>query len=114
MAKAGRLIDTRADPREVVVYRKVDRGTLQRLKIDTSRFKDDQVPVIFRANLRDPATLFAVQEFRMHDKDVMYISNAKSVELVKFLDILNSVTSTVRGVSNDALDTREAVRELGD
>jgi polysaccharide export outer membrane protein len=114
MAKAGGLIDTRADPREVVVYRKVDRGTLQRLKIDTSRFKDDQVPVIFRANLRDPATLFAVQEFRMHDKDVMYISNAKSVELVKFLDILNSVTSTVRGVSNDALDTREAVQELGD
>lgn len=114
MAKAGGLLDSRADPREVVVYRKVDRGTLQRLNIDTSRFKDDQVPVIFRANLRDPATLFAVQEFRMADKDVMYISNANSIELVKFLDILNSVTSTVRGVSNDALDTREAVRELGD
>lgn len=113
MAKAGGLLDSRADPREVVVYRKVNRGILQRLNIDTSRFKDDQVPVIFRANLRDPATLFAVQEFRMADKDVMYVSNAHSVELVKFLDILNSVTSTVRGVSNDALDTREAVQELG-
>ncbi|EJJ26396.1 periplasmic protein involved in polysaccharide export [Rhizobium sp. CF142] len=114
MAKAGGLLDSRADPREVVVYRKVDRSTLQRLNIDTSRFKSDQVPVIFRANLRDPATLFAVQEFRMADKDVMYISNAKTVELVKFLDVLNSVTSTVRGVSNDALDTRDAVRDLGD
>jgi polysaccharide export outer membrane protein len=49
----------------------------------------------------------------MTDKDVMYISNAHTVELVKFLDILNSVTSTVRGVSNDALDTRDAVQDLG-
>ncbi|MBB4526539.1 UNVERIFIED_ORG: polysaccharide export outer membrane protein [Rhizobium sophorae] len=113
MAKAGGLIDSRADPREVVVYRKVSRNTLQRLNIDTSRFKDDEVPVIFRANLRDPATLFAIQEFRMADKDVMYISNAHSVELVKFLDILNSVSSTISGVSNDTTDTREAVRDLG-
>jgi len=113
MAKAGGLVDTRADPREVVVYRKVDRSTLQRLNVDTSRFRDSQVPVIFRANLRDPATLFAVQEFRMADKDVMYISNAHSVELVKFLDILNSVSSTVSGVSNDANDTRESIRTLG-
>lgn len=114
MAKAGGLLDSRADPREVVVYRKVDRSTLQRLSIDTSRFKGSEVPVIFRANLRDPATLFAVQEFRMADKDVLYVSNAKTVELVKFLDILNSVTSTVRGVSNDALDTRDAIQDLGD
>ncbi|XAZ21304.1 polysaccharide export protein (plasmid) [Sinorhizobium sp. B11] len=114
MAKAGGLLDSRADPREVVVYRKVDRSTLQRLSIDTSRFKGNEVPVIFRANLRDPATLFAVQEFRMADKDVLYVSNAKTVELVKFLDILNSVTSTVRGVSNDALDTRDAIQDLGD
>lgn len=114
MAKAGGLIDTRADPREVVVYRQVDRGTLQRLNIDTSRFKGDKVPVIFRANLRDPATLFAVQEFRMADKDVMYISNAHSVELVKFFDVLNSITSTISGVSNDAADTRSAVESLGD
>lgn len=114
MAKAGGLIDTRADPREVVVYRQVDRGTLQRLNIDTSRFKGDNVPVIFRANLRDPATLFAVQQFRMADKDVMYISNAHSVELVKFFDVLNSITSTISGVSNDAADTRSAVESLGD
>ena len=114
MAKAGGLIDTRADPREVVVYRQVDRGTLQRLNIDTSRFKGDSVPVIFRANLRDPATLFAVQQFRMADKDVMYISNAHSVELVKFFDVLNSITSTISGVSKDAADTRSAVQSLGD
>jgi polysaccharide export outer membrane protein len=48
----------------------------------------------------------------LKDKDVIYISNADSVELVKFLDILNSITSTASGVSSDVVDTRDAVREL--
>jgi polysaccharide export outer membrane protein len=114
MAKAGGLLDSRADPREVVVYRKVDRSILRRLNIDASRFQDDRIPVIFRANMRDPATLFAVQEFRMADKDVMYVSNAKSVELVKFLDVLNSITSTAAGVTGDVSDTRVNVQTIGD
>lgn len=114
MAKAGGLLDSRADPREVVVYRKVDRPILRRLNIDLSRFQDDKIPVIFRANLRDPATLFAVQEFRMADKDVMYVSNAKSVELVKFLDVLNSITSTASGATGDVNDTRDNIRTIGD
>jgi polysaccharide export outer membrane protein len=57
--------------------------------------------------------LFATQQFKMEDKDVIYISNSDSVELVKFLDIVNSVSSTVAGVSDDVNDTRNAVRNLG-
>lgn len=114
MAKAGGLLDNRADPREVVLYRQVDRTILQRLNIDVSRFQANKVPVIFRANLRDPASLFAVQQFRMADKDVIYVSNAHSVELIKFLDILNSVTSTASGVSGDVSDTRNNIRALDD
>ncbi|MFC5758224.1 polysaccharide biosynthesis/export family protein [Rhizobium sp. GCM10022189] len=112
IAKAGGVLDNRADPREVVLYRQVDRKTLQKLNIDVSRFAGTQVPVIFRANMRDPATMFAIQQFLLKDKDVIYISNADSVELVKFLDILNSITSTASGVSSDVVDTRDAVREL--
>jgi polysaccharide export outer membrane protein len=114
MAKAGGLLDNRADPREVVLYRQVDRTILQRLNIDVSRFQANKVPVIFRANLRDPASLFAIQQFRMADKDVIYVSNAHSVELIKFLDILNSVTSTASGVSGDVSDTRNNIRALDD
>jgi polysaccharide biosynthesis/export protein len=114
MAKAGGALDSRADPREVVVYRQVDRNILRKLNIDTSRFQGSLVPVIFRANLRDPATMFAIQQFRMADKDVLYISNSKSVELVKFLDVLNSITTTISGTSNDAADTKSAVQSLND
>lgn len=114
MAKAGGLIDSRADPREVVLYRQVDRRTLQRLNIDASRIQGDKIPVIFRANLRDPASLFAIQQFRMADKDVVYVSNAHSVELIKFLDILNSITSTSSGITGDVSDTRNNIRAVND
>ncbi|MGO7947097.1 polysaccharide export protein, partial [Rhizobium ruizarguesonis] len=70
-------------------------------------------PVNLVANLRDPATLFDVQQFKMEDKDIIYISNSASVELVKFLDIVNSVSSTISGVADDANDNSNAVQDLG-
>jgi polysaccharide export outer membrane protein len=112
LAKAGGLVDTRANPSQVMLYRVVDKLLLARLGVDVSRFTADSVPVIFRANLRDPGAFFAMQKFPMQDKDVIYITNADSVELLKFLDILNSVTSTASGVSKDVVDTRDAVRDL--
>ncbi|MBB3522136.1 polysaccharide export protein [Rhizobium sp. 268] len=113
IAKAGGLRDDRADPAQVLLYRLVPKKTVQSMNVDTTRFAGETVPVIVRANLRDPATLFAVQQFKMEDKDIIYISNSDSVELVKFLDIVNSVSSTVAGVTDDANDTRNAVQDLG-
>nr|WP_245277993.1 polysaccharide biosynthesis/export family protein [Rhizobium leguminosarum] len=113
IAKAGGLRDDRADPAQVLLYRLVPKKTVQAMHVDTTRFAGETVPVIVRANMRDPATLFAVQQFKMEDKDIIYISNSDSVELVKFLDIVNSVSSTVSGVTDDARDTRNAVQDLG-
>lgn len=112
LGKAGGLLDGRADPAQVLVYRTVDRKTLEGIGVNTSRFPAGDVPVIFRANMRDPASLFAAQKFAMQDKDVMYVTNSDSVELLKFLNIVNSVTSTASGVSTDAVTTRDANREL--
>ncbi|MDI5923246.1 polysaccharide export protein [Rhizobium leguminosarum] len=113
IAKAGGLRDDRADPAQVLLYRLVPKKTVAAMHVDATRFTGETVPVIIRANLRDPATLFAVQQFKMEDKDIIYISNSDSVELVKFLDIVNSVSSTVSGVADDANDTRNAVNDLG-
>ena len=52
---------------------------------------DGRVAVIYRANLKDPATFFAAQEFPVKDKDLLYVSNASSVELQKFLNLLFTV-----------------------
>lgn len=112
LGKAGGLLDDRADPAQVLLYRTVDRHTLERLGVNTTRFPTGSVPVVFRANMRDPAAIFAMQKFAMQDKDVLYVTNSDSVELSKFLNIVNSVTSTVSGVSSDGVTTRDAGRDL--
>ncbi len=112
LGKAGGLLDGRADPARVMLYRIVPKAMLAKLGVDTHKFVSDEVPVIFRANLRDPAAFFAVQKFAMSDKDILYVSNSDSVELLKFLNLVNSVTSTASGVSSDVVDTRNALRAL--
>ena len=39
----------------------------------------------------------------MRHKDVIYVSNAELIEVVKFLDYLRAITSTVAGVRGDIL-----------
>ncbi len=112
LGKAGGLLDARANPAQLMLYRTVEKSFLSKLGVDTAKFSGETVPVIFRANLRDPGAFFAVQKFPMQDKDVIYVSNSDSVEVLKFLEILNSVTSTASGVTSDAVSTRDAIRDL--
>ncbi|CAN7261125.1 polysaccharide biosynthesis/export family protein [Neorhizobium tomejilense] len=100
LAKAGGLLDDKAEPQSVLLYRLVERDLLRNIGLDVGRFRARDVPVIFRSNLRDPAAFFAVQQFPMQDKDVIYVSTADAVELVKFLTILNSVTASTRDIAS--------------
>lgn len=100
LGKAGGLLDDKAEPRAVLLYRMADKSFLRSIGVDASRFRSEEVPVIFRANLRDPAGFFAIQKFPMQNKDVLYVSTSDAVELTKFLTILNSATSSVSNVTN--------------
>ena len=72
-----------------------------------------QIPTIYRVNMRQGQGLFLAQKMEMRDRDVIYVSNADQVELTKFLNLVNDVSSTVSGVSSDALVTRNSIRALG-
>lgn len=114
VAKAGGLLDARANPGQVFLYRMEYRETLDALKVDLKKFPASQkfVPTIYRANFRDPSSFFFAQSFPMRHKDIIYVSNADSIEVIKFLAYLNTITSTVSGVSSDALVTRDSIRAL--
>ena len=115
VAKAGGLLDFRANPGQVFLYRLEHREMLESLKVDLGRFPPPQkmIPVVYRANFRDPSSFFFAQAFPMRHKDVIYVSDADSVEVVKFLVYLRQISSTVAGVSLDALVTRDTARALG-
>jgi polysaccharide export outer membrane protein len=114
IAKTGGLLDGRADPAQVFLYREVPRETLEKVGVDVSHFSGDIIPTVFRANLRDPAMFFAIQQFKMKDKDIIYVSNADAVELTKFMALLNDVSNTTANIPANAVTTKRAFRRIDD
>ena len=56
------------------------------------------VPVVYRIDLRNPASFFVMQSFAINNKDILYVSNAPAAELQKFLNIVFSVAYPVLNV----------------
>jgi polysaccharide biosynthesis/export protein len=104
VAKAGGLLDAQADPAATFLYRPMPRDIAEALGIDVSRFNTTLVPVIFNVNLRDPAGYFLATQVRMRDKDVLYISNAAAVEIVKVFNFIRSFMATVSDTANAGSD----------
>lgn len=98
LAKAGGLLDNRADPTGVFLFRWEPAELARRLKPDANALIDgrDMVPVIYRLDFRDPAKLFLSQRFRVYDKDLLYVTNAPLNQLQKFVVLINAVVAPVR------------------
>lgn len=112
LAKAGGLVDTRANP-QVLLYRMEHRETLEKIGVDIRAFATQEfIPTIYRANFRDPSSFFFAQRFPMRNKDAIYVANADSIEVEKFMAHSRSITSYVAGTATDVLVTRDAVRAL--
>ncbi|ODN71321.1 polysaccharide biosynthesis/export family protein [Methylobrevis pamukkalensis] len=95
IAKAGGLLDNRADPAGVFIYRMEQRTILSRLKPDSQVLASnygETVPVIYRLDLRAPAGLFMAKQFQVYDKDTIYVANAKLSEIQKFLTLVGTLT----------------------
>jgi polysaccharide export outer membrane protein len=115
VAKAGGLMDNRANPAQVFLYRMERRETLEAMKVNLAKFPREQklIPTIYRANFRDPSSFFFAQSFPMRHKDIIYVTNADAVELAKFLDFLRTITSTVAGVATDGVLIGDPARAFG-
>jgi polysaccharide biosynthesis/export protein len=94
IAKAGGLNDATAEPASVFLYRGEPREVAQRLGIDCSKFEGPIIPIIYNVNLRDPSGFFLARGFEIRNKDVLYVSNATSVQVTKFLLYLRTIMAT--------------------
>lgn len=92
--KFGGLVDSQADPAAIFLYRGETREVAQQLGVDCSRFEGPIIPIIYSVNFRDPSGYFLAQSFEMRNKDVVYTSNAPSVEATKFLTFLRTIMAT--------------------
>ena len=91
LARAGGLQDTRSDARGVFIFRFEPADALKWPKQPVMSTPEGLVPVIYRIDLRNPASFFAMQSFGINNKDLLYVSNAPAVELQKFLNVVFSV-----------------------
>ena len=97
LGKAGGLQDAQADPASVFVYRLEEPEVLKHMGVDysTAMRSVRLVPTVYSIDLRDPSGMLMAQSFRMHDKDALFIGNAKSIEYLKFMNVINATTTTV-------------------
>ncbi len=93
LGKAGGLLDGRANPGAVLVYRIEDRETAAKLGVPIEKFTDEHIPVIYQFNLRDPGGFFLASSFHVLNKDVIYIGNAAVVQFMKLVDVVGTTAA---------------------
>lgn len=96
VSRAEGLLDNRADPRSVFLYRLEDRRALEAYGAELVGFPDHarRIPTVYRANFRAAQGFFLAQNFSMKNKDVLYISNSDATEVFKFLDLVRAFPDT--------------------
>lgn len=89
IARAGGINDNRADPTGVFVIRYEQPGDYGQLGLPRPLpGTTGDVPVIYRLNMRDPNGFFLSRRFPVRNKDILFVSNASSLELQKMMAIL--------------------------
>ena len=95
IAKVGGLADYRADPAGVFLFRYEPPAIARALRPDSPLLANGWVPVVYRLNMRDPASLFVAQSFPIFNKDVLFVSNAPLIDAQKAFQIFNLVAAPV-------------------
>jgi polysaccharide export outer membrane protein len=95
LARSGGLIDTRSNPEGVFIFRFVPVGALDWPHQPVMQTPDGLVPVVFRIDLDNPSSFFVMQSFPIENKDVLYVANAPATELLKFLNLLFTLSYPV-------------------
>ncbi|MEO8723084.1 MAG: polysaccharide biosynthesis/export family protein [Sphingobium sp.] len=91
LGRVAGLQDQRADVKGVFIFRLEDPSALDSATRQSAKTTPDgKVPIIYRINMKDPATFFIAQSFSMRNKDVLYISNAPLADVQKFVNVISS------------------------
>jgi polysaccharide export outer membrane protein len=91
LARSGGLIDSRSNARGVFIFRFEPKAALAWPREPVMTTSEGMVPAVFRIDLSDPASFFAIQSFPIENRDILYVSNAPITEVQKALNVLFSV-----------------------
>lgn len=92
VASAGGLLDQRADSTGLFVFRYERPETLNLLGIDhtrATRGAGGRIPAIYRINMKHAKSYFYAQSFILTNRDSVFVANADTAQLEKFLRLVN-------------------------
>ena len=96
LGRVGGLQDNRADIRGVFLFRFEDPRALDPSLVAGARTTaDGKIPVIYRVDMKNPATFLVAQTFPIKNKDLLYVANAPLTDFAKFAGIVSSLTYSV-------------------
>lgn len=93
LAKAGGILDYAANPAGVFVLRFEPEATMRLLPQAEGHpvARNGVVPVVYLLNMRKPQALFTARRFVMHNKDIVYVSDAPVVDIQKVLGLFGQI-----------------------
>lgn len=96
IAKAGGLLDNRADASGVFLLRFEPAGVAAQLQQQPQgRYEKELVPVVYRLNLRDANSYFLASTIPIHNRDILYVASAPLNEVQKVVSMIGLLTSPV-------------------
>ena len=111
-AAAG-LNDERAEPAGIFVFRQERADLVCALKNEKPCAAPDRPrAVVYRLNLRQPEGIAFAQRIPLRNKDVVYVANADTVELLKFMRLMSATSSLASNLATTANQTGAAVQRF--
>ena len=95
LGQASGLLDDRSDPKGLFVFRFEDAKVMRQLGLDAP--DSGVAPVVYNIDFSNAQGVFLTQAFRVRDKDIVYVSNAPTTDLEKFLKLVGGVTGVAAG-----------------
>ena len=97
MAKAGGLLDDRADPRAVFLFRYEPVSLVQALgQPIASGARDGLSPIVYRLDLMEANSYLLARRFPVRDKDIIFVADAESRPIYGFFQALSKVAGPIQ------------------
>lgn len=91
---AAGLNSVRAEPSGTFIFRRERAEVVCALKAERPcAAPDTPRPVVYRLDLRNPAGFALAQRIPMRNKDVVYVADANTIELLKFLSLVSAFSN---------------------
>jgi polysaccharide biosynthesis/export protein len=96
LGRAGGLLDDRADPRAVFLFRYEPADLVQALGQPLATAAPGGMsPIVYRLDLMEAKSYLLARRFPVHDKDIIFVANSEIRPVYRFFTALSQITGPV-------------------